>query len=455
MTQHLDFAVQQEAHFARLCEALFADLAAGEVLAANLVAEDSLFLRFNANRVRQNTDVRQSMLSLHLQREGRTVEKSRTLTGDASRDLPAVRALMAACRAEAAELPADPWQVPLQDHGHSRAVFDDGVLLGAEQVLQAVAGPAEAAGGLDLAGLYAGGTVLRGHRSSCGTAHWFATRSFFFDYSLYEGSKAAKDVYAGTHWEPDAWAARLAHTRAQLVLLRKPPQAVAPGAYRTWLAPQAFAEFIGMLGWGALSAGAWKQGRSPLKRLIDGDVRLSPLVRVDENFGLGLAPRFNERGEISAPSMPLLGEGGMRNLLVSARSAREYGLVSNGAGEAESPRALDIAPGTLPQAGVLQALGTGLYLSNLHYLNWSDPVAARVTGMTRYACFWVQDGEIAGPLAADLRWDQGLFEALGPQQLLALSHATEIAPATGTYSQRALGGMRVPGALVEGFRCTS
>ncbi len=117
-------------------------------------------------------------------------------------------------------------------------------------------------------------------------------------------------------------------------------------------------------------------------------------------------------------------------------------------------RAPDIAPGSLAQDEVLQALGTGLYVANLHYLNWSDPVSARITGMTRYACFWVQDGEIAGPLAADLRWDQSLYEALGPQQLLALSRETEIAPATSTYSQRALGGMRAPGALVEGFRYT-
>ena len=31
---------------------------------------------------------------------------------------------------------------------------------------------------------------------------------------------------------------------------------------------------------------------------------------------------------------------------------------------------------------------------NLHYLNWSDNIGGRITGMTRYACFWVENGEI-------------------------------------------------------------
>ena len=445
-----DFATHQEAHFAQLCDALFAALAPGEALAANLAAEDSLFLRFNARRLRQNTEVQQAQLSLQLQREGRSVERGCTLSGLPARDLPAVLGLLDQARAEAALLPPDLYQVALQDEGRSHAQFE-AQLPTAAQVLQAVA---ESAGALDLAGLYAGGAVLRGHRSSCGSAHWFATRSFFFDYSLYEGSRAAKGVYAGTAWEPAAWAQQLAQTAAQLALLRLPAQRVAPGAWRTWLAPQAFAEFVGMLGWRGLSADAWKQGRSPLKRLIEGELQLSPLLRLDENFGLGLAPRFNSRGETSPERLPLIGEGRLHNLLVSARTAREHGLPSNGADETEFPRALDVAPGALARSEVLAALGTGLYLSNLHYLNWSDPVTARVTGMTRYACFWVQDGEIAGPLAADLRWDQSLYEALGPQQLLALSRDTEVAPATSTYSQRALGGMRSPGALIDNFRYT-
>lgn len=445
-----DFMARVQAHFNAVCDALFAQLAPGEEATVNVAAEETLFVRFNANRVRQNTDVEQIVLSLQLQKDGRTVEKSRTLGGVQDTDAGVLQRLLQDCRAEAAVLPVDPNQVPVTNHGTSSEEFR-GDLLAPHEVVQAVVGPAA---GSDLAGLYAGGSVVRGNRNSQGQSHWFGTQTFVLDYSLYNGPKAAKGVYAGTHWNAAQWAARLDHTRNMLALLSRPARAVKPDAYRTYLAPQAFSEFIGMLGWGAMSAAAWKQGRSPFKKLAEKEVVLSPLLNVDENFGLGLTPRFNGLGETSATRLPLITAGALDNLLVSSRTAKEYGLVANGASEGEGPRALDVSTGSLQEQDVLRELGTGLYLSNLHYLNWSDPVSARVTGMTRYACFWVEGGEIAGPLAADLRWDESLYDALGPKKLVALTSHADIDPSTGTYSQRSLGGARVPGALVDGFTFT-
>jgi predicted Zn-dependent protease len=79
-------------------------------------------------------------------------------------------------------------------------------------------------------------------------------------------------------------------------------------------------------------------------------------------------------------------------------------------------------------------------------------VSARVTGMTRYACFWVENGEIVGPIQ-DMRWDESLYDALG-DKLLALTTHTAIDPAVDTYYHRALGGSRTPGALIDKFTFT-
>ena len=79
-------------------------------------------------------------------------------------------------------------------------------------------------------------------------------------------------------------------------------------------------------------------------------------------------------------------------------------------------------------------------------------MSARVTGMTRYACFWVEGGEIIGPIN-NLRWDESLYNALGPQ-LLALGSQAEISPEVGTYSKRSPGGSRAPGALIDAFQFT-
>ncbi len=443
-----DFMAHVQCHFNSLCADLLAKLNAGEEAALNIAAEQTLFVRFNGNRVRQNTDVEQLSFSLRLQSQGRSVEQSRTLSGLIDVDSAALARLLESCRAEIAVLPLDPNQVPIQNNGSSSEEFR-GALLASEEVVSAVVGPAE---GCDLAGLYAGGSVIRGHQNSKGQSHWFATETFFLDYSLYNGSQAAKGSYAGSRWNSTDWAANLQRTKAFLQLLSRPQQDVKPGAYRSYLAPRAFSDLIGMLGWNALSASAWKQGRSPFKKLAEKELRLSPLLQIDENFALGLTPRFNSLGEVSPTSLPLIQDGELKTMLVSSRSAKEYGLVANGAADSESPRALDVRPGLLAEQDVLKELGTGLYLSNLHYLNWSDPVSARVTGMTRYACFWVDGGQIVGPIK-DLRWDESLYGALG-SKLMALTAQAEIDPAVDTYFQRALGGSRTPGALIDQFTFT-
>ncbi len=443
-----DFVTRVHRHFDQLCTHLLAKLASGEQATINITAEETLFVRFNGNRVRQNTDVEQLNLALCLQSNGRTVEQSSTLTGQSETDQAALTRLLESCRQEAMVLPVDPNQVPIENHGSSVEEFR-GALLAPQEVVRAVVGPAQSC---DLAGLYAGGVVIRGNRNSKGQSHWFATETFFLDYSLYNGQQAAKGSYAGSHWNAAEWATKLHRTRALLQLLSKPQQNVKPGCYRTYLAPRAFSDLVGMLGWNALSGAAWKQGRSPFKKLAEKEARLSPLLQISENFTLGLTPRFNSLGEVSEARFPLIENGELKTMLVSSRTAKEYGLAANGASEAEAPRAMDVGTGSLEEKDILKELGTGLYLSNLHYLNWSDPVSARITGMTRYACFWVDGGDIVGPIK-DLRWDESLYNALG-SNLMALTTHAEIDPAVDTYFQRALGGSRTPGALVDQFTFT-
>jgi len=443
-----DFSTQTSALLDTLCDHLFSRLHTGEDVNVNLDAEETLYLRFNNNRIRQNTDVTQRVLSIRYQARGRTIDHGITLSGQLDADCRSMDAILERCRHDATVLPQDPFQVPVQNHGSSREIFK-GQLLAPAALIPAIVEPA---GGCDLVGFYAGGVVISANRNSQGQNHWFETENFFFDYSLYSGPQAVKSVYAASSWNAHDWTTKLARSKASLDLLKRPLQQVQPGAYRSYFAPAAFADLLGMMSWGALSAAAWKQGRSPFKKLIEKELQLSPLLSVAENFGMGLTPRFNDVGEVAPQSLDLIEAGSLRNLLVSSRSAKEYGLQANGASGYESPRALDVAPGTLAEQDILGALGSGLYLSNLHYLNWSDPVSARVTGMTRYACFWVEGGEIIGPIN-NLRWDESLYNALGPQ-LLALGSQAEISPEVGTYSKRSPGGSRAPGVLIEAFQFT-
>lgn len=444
----ISFKSSLKEHFHSLCDDLLSDLNAGEEAVLNLDAEQTSFLRWNGNRVRQNTDVDQILFSLRLQKNQRTVEISRTLTGNREGDIQLLRSLLSQARSETAALPADPNQVAIADHGQSEKIHQ-GQVLSSTELIESISTPAK---GLDLAGLYAGGPMFSGNRNSKGQSHWFATENFFMDYSLYSGEKAAKSVYASSHWNAADWKKNLGKTADQLEMLHRPLQSVKPGHYRTYLAPAATDELLSQMTYGALSTSIWKQGQNPFKKLADGEKRFSKLFSLRENFGLGLTPAFNSSGEVSDEKVSLIENGEFRQFLTSSRTAKEFGLPANGASELEYPRSPEILGGNLQEQDILKKLDRGLYLSNLHYLSWSDPASARVTGMTRYACFWVENGEIVGPIK-DLRFDESLYEALGPN-LIDLTSACEVSPAVMTYGARALGGRRTPGVLVGDWAFT-
>jgi predicted Zn-dependent protease len=115
-------------------------------------------------------------------------------------------------------------------------------------------------------------------------------------------------------------------------------------------------------------------------------------------------------------------------------------------------QALELAPGGLPRAEALRALDTGVYVGNFHYLNWSDRSAARVTGLTRFATYWVEGGEIVAPLAV-MRFDDSLYRMLG-SELEALDDQCDWILNSGTYGGRSVETSRVPGALLRQLRLT-
>lgn len=442
------FVQRLQQHFSTLAEALFHQLGADEALTLNLIAENTLYLRFNNNLIRQNTHIEQATLELSLQKAGRTLRTSLSLSGQLEQDSAALQGVLAQARSEALTLPPDPNQVPCRNNGSSNEAFT-GSLLPPEALIQAITGPAR---GSDLAGIYVGGMVIRGNKNSAGQDHWFATESFFLDYSLYNGPKAAKGCYASACWQDAEWHSNLQRTQTQLGLLSRPQQILQPGKYRSYFAPAAVAELFETINWGGFSASAWKHGQSPLKKLIGGERTFSPLITLTEDFSLGLSPRFNEQGEVSAAQIPLIVAGKAHTQLTNSRTAKEFDLQGNACNDDESARSLNLQGGTLEEDNILAAIGTGLYLSNLHYLNWSDRNTARITGMTRYACFWVEHGEIVGPIK-DMRWDESLYLALG-DKLQGLTRHTETLPTVSTYNQRNLGGMRMPGALIDEFSFT-
>jgi predicted Zn-dependent protease len=239
---------------------------------------------------------------------------------------------------------------------------------------------------------------------------------------------------------------------AELELLSRPARTIQPGRYRVYLAPAAFGDFLGLLGWGGFGLRAHRSKTTPLLRMIEQGERLHPSVRLVENARAGLAPDFQEEGFLRPDEVALIEGGEYRECLVSPRSAAEYGVPTNGAFAAEMPQSLEVDAGSIPRADVPRRLGRGIYIGNVWYLNYSDRVACRTTGMTRFATFWVENGALQGPLEV-MRFDETIYRMLG-ENLVGLTAEREWILDPSTYSQRSTATTRVPGALIEDFTLT-
>ena len=123
---------------------------------------------------------------------------------------------------------------------------------------------------------------------------------------------------------------------------------------------------------------------------------------------------------------------------------------TNGAGDGEFPESLALAPGTVSAENVSEALGSGLFVGNLWYTNFSDRAACRTTGMTRFATFWIDEGEIVAPVNV-LRFDDTAFHLLG-DKLEGLTDEAEVLLDASTYVERSTSSNRLPGALVTAMR---
>ncbi|PHN32972.1 TldD/PmbA family protein [Pseudomonas sp. ICMP 460] len=411
-------------------------------------AESSEFVRFNHAKVRQAGQVQQASVNLKLISDGRHADLGITLAGSPELDRQRLADGLQQLRETLPLLPQDPYLLlnhnAWQSHNEQLRPLPE-----LAKVLEEIH---QAAEGVDMVGFYAAGPISRGFASSNGAFGWHQANSFNVDFSLFHANgEAVKASYAGHTWNSAEFAARFQQAREQLEFLGRPLHKLAPGQYRAYLAPAALEEIFSIITWGGFSAQAIASKGSSLQRLYAGEQSLSPLVTVNEQISGSLSQAFSTEG-YPRGDVTLISAGAACGQLINSRSAAEYGLSTNGASSDESPSALQVAAGSLAQADILKQLGTGLYISNLWYLNYSDLPAARLTGMTRFATFWVEDGEIKAPVST-MRFDDSVYQLLG-SQLEALTAERELLLSASTYSQRNTASNLLPGALVKRLTLT-
>lgn len=431
-------------HFDALADHLSTGLPSGEGFTLSLEAEDTSFVRFNRGRVRQPGDVRQARVSLRMVRGQRHTSSTVTLTGDPAADRKRLTQERDALRQMLGAIPEDPHLLLNTQPVSTRSVASN-TLPDARTATGAIA---DAVRDLDMVGIFATGGMHRAFANHLGQRNHFTSHAFLLDFSLVaSGDKAVKLSYGGTAWSDVALLAKVTEGRSRLDALSRPAHTLKPGAYRAFLAPAAVGEVFDLLSWDAFSLRAQRAGSSPLSKLIQGRASFDRQVTLLEHTAEGLGPNFQGAGFLKPDAVPLITDGKHTASLVSPRSAREYGVAHNGASDAEQPCAIALAAGSLPKASALSALGTGVWVSNLWYLNHSDRNAGRITGMTRFATFWVEGGQLVAPLAV-MRFDDPLYDLLG-SNLQAITAERELMPSASTYDARSTDVQQLPGVLTR------
>ena len=438
-----------QTYFYELAEYLNTLLKPDEVYLAWLSAEQSDFIRFNKSAVRQATSVKQIAITVTLIAQRRRAEVRLMLSGQPDNDRAQIRLALENLRRDLSDLDEDPYllystEVRSSEH-HNQAALPD-----AAQVLDEVL---IAGRGLDLVGLYAGGPIYKGFANSLGQRNWHSAANFNFEWCLYHAAdKAVKSAYAGARWDGGQFSQKMAFAKRQLSKVADKALELKPGQYRAYLAPSAMSEILGMLCWGGFSVKSQRTKQSCLQRMIESGATLNAALTLRENTHAGITCGFQQDGFIKADTVNLISQGKLDQPLISPRSAQEFAISTNGANVNEIPESLDMAGGTLAASDVLKTLDTGIFIGNLWYLNFSDRAACRLTGMTRFATFWVENGEITAPLNV-MRFDDSAFRMLG-DNLQGLTQECELIPSSASYGERSTESQRLPGALVKDFALT-
>ena len=435
--------------FNQLSDSLFSELNNGENLILSFDGEKSQFIRFNHAKVRQTGLVDDADLGLKFIVNNRSVHGGFTVSGNFDTDLARGQSEIERMRLEAQEIPEDPFVVFPENAGSSHEIKTADSL----PFETAVDALLPAMSGADFVGIWANGRMFRGNANNLGQKHWFETESFSLDYSLVTPEhQMVKGSFAGNDWHQAEYESYVRRSREKLSLMERKPVKIDTGEYRTWFESAAVADFLCMFSWNGISEASLRQGCSGFGRMRHDDVRLSPKFSVIEDFSPGFCPKFNSNGEVSHEKLSLIENGELKNTLVSSRSAKEYGVESNNAESGEYMRSPKMAAGSLSHNDVVGEIGKGLYLSNIHYLNWSDNAGGRITGLTRYACFWVENGEIVAPIET-MRFDDSFYNFFG-ERLLEVEDKSSVNPEIETYGGRSLGATTCPGILVDDFALT-
>lgn len=411
---------------------------------ASFSGENSDFVRFNNAKVRQAGSVVQNNFQADIICGKRHALVSLMLSGRLGEDKDALLQLIKGAQSRVTEVEDDPFLLCSSEVVNSETI----AIAGLPDATQITRDILNATKGLEFVGIHAQGLTHRGFANSFGQRNFITQETFNTDFSVYlSNDKAIKSGVAGKTWDTQKFESEIETIKSRLPVLSKPSKTIAKGGYRAYLAPAAVNEIFALLRYGGFSEKQGRTKQSPLMLLRESKRSLHSSVSLSENTEGGISAPFQSGGYLRPDELPLVTQGQWASGLISPRTAKEYELNTNGANSSESPESLDMAAGTLEKSKILSSLHTGLVINNLWYLNYSDRPNCKMTGMTRFATFWVENGEIVAPVNV-MRFDDSIYRLLG-SSLEAITKDRELILDQSTYEERSTQSAHLPGVLVD------
>jgi len=412
-------------------------------------AESLDYARFNCGNIRQAGSVDQQYISIDLIAGQKHASCKLGLANNSALDKATILDAIKTMRHQIAECADDPYLMINEKDESSEYVATD-QLQDKTWIVQQILHEAQ---GLDLVGCYIGGPIYRGFANSFGQKNWFQKSSFVLDSSVYHsGDKAIKQSYSDTIFNIEIFQRKIEEARAGLRLFDQGTKTIKPGNYRAYFAPSAVQEILAMLNWGGFSKKSLETKSSPLMPLYNEQKGLSKHFSLSENISGGVGPNFQSQGFLKPQNLSLIEHGKYKNSLISPKTAKEYKLDHNGADDDEVMTSMDMAGGDMDEKDILTTLNDGLYINNLWYLNFSDRHNGCLTGMTRFFCYTVKNGQREAPFSV-MRFDDSIYRIFG-DNLRHITKNREMLIDNATYDERITSCAIVPGIIAENVRFT-
>ena len=410
-----------KSYFKKVSEYLFNSLESNEILILNFDAEQTDFVRFNHAKIRQAGNVDQATLTLSLVYKRKSLNSVIRLSLDYQKDSVLLLRTLCYLRREIPELPQDPYLM----YERNLNSFDRETKNKSLDSFNITDSILQGCHSLDMVGILSTGAIMKGFSNSLGQFNWHESQSFNFDWSMYtDTGKAIKQNYSDQVWDQNIFSSLLDESKQKLQVIDNKEQTIQPGEYRVYLSPSALNEIVDMLSWGGFSYKANKIGSSPLHLMMKGEKKLNKIVSFTEDLTNGISPKFHSDGFIKPDTTELIINGEYKSSLISPRSALEYSVNHNAAEYYESPVSINLKEGAISNDNILATLKDGIYISNLWYLNFSDLNNGRITGLTRFGCFKVSNGEYQGPINT-MRFDETVYNIFG-DKLIGLTNNKQL-----------------------------